>query len=123
LFDHCADQRACPSHPSPTIIDRSEPVSERVEECCGAVEQPAVLGANLGADFDAFPEKGGRLSDLVPATGMGAWLVGVQIARRISPHRVPKNLETQEVYVSTAVFRIISRISNIMRLSSPEFFL
>ncbi|MGD1084109.1 MAG: hypothetical protein ABSA47_05060, partial [Verrucomicrobiota bacterium] len=68
---------------------------------------PAVLGANLGADFDAFPEKGGRLSDLVPATGMGAWLVGVQIGRRISPHRVPKNLETQEVYVSTAVFRIM----------------
>src|SRR5208282_2850691 len=77
--DHCADQRSRPSQPSPTIVDGSEPVSQRVEECCGAVEQPAVLGADLGADIDAFPEAGGRLPGLVRATGVGAWLAGSQL--------------------------------------------
>jgi len=88
------------------VKDRSEPVSERAQECCGAVEQPAVLEANLGADIDTLPQKGSRWPGLVRATGMGARLAMVQIARKMSPHPVPMAPGIKEIYTSTAVFRV-----------------
>src|ERR1035437_3305548 len=73
------DQHSWRGQASAAVMDRSEPLSERIAQYCGAVDPSGVLGTDLGANSNALSSSGGSQPRLVWAP---AKIAGVAPANR-----------------------------------------